>query len=49
MLPETRYARLRSKGIAYQVLDEGPPDLVLTTGNFSNSDLEWEDATMHAC
>ena len=46
MLPETRYARLRSERIAYQVLGEGPPDLVLTTGSFSNGDVEWEDATM---
>ena len=46
MLPETRYARLRSERIAYQVMGEGPRDLVLTTGSFSNSDVEWEDATM---
>jgi pimeloyl-ACP methyl ester carboxylesterase len=46
MLPETRYARLRSERIAYQVLGDVPRDLVLTTGSFSNGDVEWEDATM---
>jgi pimeloyl-ACP methyl ester carboxylesterase len=46
MLPQTRYARLRSERIAYQVLGEGPRDLVLTTGSFSNGEIEWEDPTM---
>src|SRR5262247_3489428 len=46
MQPETRYARLGSERIAYQVLGEGPRDLVLTTGSFSNGDVEWEDATL---
>jgi hypothetical protein len=46
MLPDTRYARLRGERIAYQILGEGPRDLVLTTGSFSNGDLEWEDATL---
>jgi hypothetical protein len=31
--PETRYARLGEDRIAYQLLGEGPPDLVMTTGN----------------
>jgi hypothetical protein len=30
MQPETRYARLGSERIAYQVVGEGPRDLVLT-------------------
>jgi len=46
MLPDTRYARLRGERIAYQVLGEGPRDLVLTTGSFSYGDVEWEDATL---
>ena len=46
MLPDTRYARLRGERIAYQVMGDGPRDLVLTTGSFSNSDVEWEDTTM---
>ena len=41
--PETRYARLGGDRIAYQVLGEGPPDLVVTTGNFSHVDMVWED------
>jgi pimeloyl-ACP methyl ester carboxylesterase len=41
--PETRYARLGEDGIAYQVVGEGPPDLVMTTGNYSHVDMVWED------
>jgi pimeloyl-ACP methyl ester carboxylesterase len=41
--PETRYARLGSDRIAYQVLGQGPPDLVMTTGGFSQIDIIWED------
>ncbi len=43
--PGTLYARLGDERIAYQVLGEGPPDLVMTTGSFGNSDIEWEDPT----
>jgi class 3 adenylate cyclase len=41
--PETRYARLQGDRIAYQVLGEGPPDLVLTLGSFGHLDIAWED------
>jgi pimeloyl-ACP methyl ester carboxylesterase len=41
--PETRYARLQGDRIAYQVLGEGPPDLVLTPGSFGHLDIAWED------
>jgi class 3 adenylate cyclase len=41
--PETKYARLGDDRIAYQVLGEGPPDLVLTMGAFGHVDLQWED------
>jgi class 3 adenylate cyclase len=41
--PETKYARLGGDRIAYQVLGEGPPDLVMTTGNYSHVDMVWED------
>ena len=41
--PETRYARLGGDRVAYQVLGEGPPDLVMTTGNYSHVDMVWED------
>jgi hypothetical protein len=30
--PETRYARLGGDRIAYQVLGQGPPDLVMAVG-----------------
>jgi len=30
--PKTKYARLGGDRIAYQVLGQGPPDLVMTTG-----------------
>jgi class 3 adenylate cyclase len=41
--PETKYARLGRDRIAYQVLGEGPPDLVMTTGSFGHVDMAWED------
>jgi len=41
--PETKYARLGRDRIAYQVLGEGPPDLVLTSGSFGHVDMAWED------
>jgi class 3 adenylate cyclase len=41
--PTTRYARLQGDRIAYQVLGDGPPDLVLTPGSFANLDIAWED------
>jgi class 3 adenylate cyclase len=39
--PETRYARLGRDRIAYQVLGQGPPDLVLAVG--VTVDVVWED------
>jgi class 3 adenylate cyclase len=41
--PETRYARLGSDRLAYQVIGQGPPDLVFTVGAFSHVDIAWED------
>jgi class 3 adenylate cyclase/alpha-beta hydrolase superfamily lysophospholipase len=41
--PETRYARLGPDRIAYQVLGQGPPDLVVTPGSFTHVDTLWED------
>jgi class 3 adenylate cyclase len=41
--PETRYAWLRQDRIAYQVLGQGPPDLVVTPGSFTHVDTMWED------
>jgi class 3 adenylate cyclase len=43
MDPETRYARLGDARIAYQVMGEGPPDLVVSAGTYGNIDLDWED------
>src|SRR6187455_4140 len=43
--PETRYARLGNERIAYQTVGQGPPDLLLAMGSFSNPDIEWEDPT----
>lgn len=48
MQPQTRFARLGDACIAYQVLGEGPVDLVLTLGSFNNVDYWWEDpSTAH--
>jgi class 3 adenylate cyclase len=41
--PETRYARLGGDRIAYQVLGEGPPDLVLARRSWGHIDIGWED------
>jgi class 3 adenylate cyclase len=40
---ETKYAWLGRDRIAYQVLGEGPPDLVLAFGSFGHLDIAWED------
>ena len=40
-LPETRYARSGKVSIAYQVLGEGPPDLVFVPGVISNVEYAW--------
>jgi class 3 adenylate cyclase len=43
MPPQTRYARVGGDRLAYQVLGQGPPDLVVTMGAFSHVDIVWED------
>jgi class 3 adenylate cyclase len=43
MQPETRYAWLGRNRIAYQVMGQGPPDLVATPGSFTHVDTMWED------
>jgi class 3 adenylate cyclase len=40
---QTKYAWLGRDRIAYQVLGEGPPDLVLAFGSFGHLDIAWED------
>lgn len=46
MLPDTRYARSGDLRIAYQVLGEGPLDLVFVPGFISNLDHSWEDPVL---
>jgi pimeloyl-ACP methyl ester carboxylesterase len=41
-LPATRYARSGDAGIAYQVLGEGPPDVLMVPGFPSHLELAWE-------
>ena len=43
MQPETKYAWLGPDRIAYQVLGDGPPDLVVSFGFFGQVDIAWED------
>jgi class 3 adenylate cyclase len=43
VLPETKYARLGGDRIAYQVVGDGPPDLVLTLNSFGHVDIGWEE------
>jgi len=47
-MPETRYARSGDVAIAYQVLGEGPFDVVLTPGTVSHVELYWDVAGMAA-
>ncbi len=42
MLPETRYARLGELHLAYQVIGEGPPDILLLDQWFGNLDTQWD-------
>jgi len=41
-IPKTRYARSGDVSIAYQVVGEGPPDLVYVDGYVSNVEPGWE-------
>jgi class 3 adenylate cyclase len=42
VVPETQYARLGSLHLAYQVLGEGPPDILLLDQWFSHMDAQWD-------
>jgi class 3 adenylate cyclase/alpha-beta hydrolase superfamily lysophospholipase len=44
--PEVRYARSGSVDVAYQVLGEGPLDLLYIPGWISHLDLYWEEASV---
>jgi class 3 adenylate cyclase len=41
--PPTRYARSGDARLAFQVMGEGPPDVVFVVGPASHLDLQWED------
>ncbi|HEV3407675.1 MAG TPA: adenylate/guanylate cyclase domain-containing protein [Gaiellaceae bacterium] len=41
--PETRYAKSGDLNIAYQVVGDGPLDLVLVPGFVSHLDIDWDD------
>ena len=41
--PDTRYALGPSGNIAYQIIGNGPIDLVVVPGWFSHIDMQWED------
>src|SRR3712207_167421 len=43
MQAETRYAKSGDVNIAYQVVGDGPFDLVLVPGFVSHLDLDWEE------
>jgi pimeloyl-ACP methyl ester carboxylesterase len=43
MIPETRYAKSGDVHIAYQVVGEGPIDLVFVPGWITHLDLGWDD------
>jgi class 3 adenylate cyclase len=45
-MPETRYARSGDVAVAYQVLGEGPFDVVFTPGTVSHVELDWDAAGM---
>jgi class 3 adenylate cyclase len=42
MIPETEYARHGGLHLAYQVLGEGPPDILLLDQWFSHMDAQWD-------
>jgi pimeloyl-ACP methyl ester carboxylesterase len=44
--PETRYAKSGDVNIAYQVLGDGPRDLVLVPGWLSNIEVFWEEPSL---
>jgi pimeloyl-ACP methyl ester carboxylesterase len=46
MQPKTQYARTGNLSIAYQVVGEGPLDLVFTFGWASHLDFQWTEPTL---
>jgi class 3 adenylate cyclase/pimeloyl-ACP methyl ester carboxylesterase len=45
---DTQYAQIEDGRIAYQVVGEGPHDLVMSAGTYGSIDLDWEDPTVTA-
>ena len=45
-IPEIRYAKSGDVHIAYQVVGEGPIDLVLVHGWISHPEHQWEDPSL---
>src|SRR5512132_828130 len=43
MTPETRYTKSGDVNIAYQVVGDGPRDLILVPGWLSNVEVFWEE------
>lgn len=43
VIPHTRYARVGSWRLAYQVAGHGPPDFVLSAGSYNHTEAQWED------
>jgi hypothetical protein len=41
--PDTLYARYGSSRIAYQVLGEGPIEVIATSASFGSMDAEWDN------
>ena len=46
MHPQTRYARSGPVSVAFQVLGDGPDDLVLVPGFVSHVEVAWEEPTL---
>jgi hypothetical protein len=46
MTPRTRYARSSDVHIAYQVIGEGPIDLVSVAGWISNIEAMWDEPSL---
>ncbi len=46
MRPETRYAKSSEGYVAYQVLGDGPRDLLFVTNWCTNLDAMWEEPSL---
>ena len=46
--PQTHYAKGPGGNIAYQVVGDGPMDLVIVPGWFSHIDMQWDDPLWRA-